>query len=69
MAGVAIFDNIVDEDLIRQKLKADRSVSIYHADGALDLLEVLWKRQHQYNTKYDWRKVQKQMDMSLFILA
>jgi hypothetical protein len=29
MAGVAIFDNIVDEDLIRQKLKADRSVSIY----------------------------------------
>jgi uncharacterized MnhB-related membrane protein len=69
MAGVAIFNDEFAEDLIRRKLKADTSVSIYHADRPLDLLEVLWKRQHQYNAKYDWRQVQIQMGTSIFILA
>ncbi|KAG9234145.1 fungal-specific transcription factor domain-containing protein [Amylocarpus encephaloides] len=65
MAGVAIFNDVLAEDLIRRKLKADTSVSIYHADRALELLEVLWKRQHQYAAKYDWRQVQSQMGIQL----
>jgi len=69
MAGIAIFNDEAAEDLIRQKLKADKSISIYHADRPLDLLEVLWKRQHQYGTKYDWRQVQIQMGIQIFILA
>lgn len=69
MAGVAIFNDEPAEDLIRKKLTADQSISIYHADRALELLEVLWKRQHQYGTKYDWRQVQIQMGIHIFILA
>lgn len=69
MAGVAVFNDEVAEDLIRRKLKADTSISIYHADRPLDLLEILWKRQHQYGTKYDWRQVQIQMGIQIFILA
>ncbi|KAH9211680.1 fungal-specific transcription factor domain-containing protein [Leptodontidium sp. 2 PMI_412] len=65
MAGVAIFNDVVAEDLIRRKLKSDTGVSIYHADRALDLLEVLWKRQHQFENKLDWREVQIQMRMQL----
>ncbi|TVY68926.1 Transcriptional regulatory protein pro1 [Lachnellula suecica] len=68
MAGVAVFNDPVAEDLIRRKLKSDISVSIYHADRVLDLLEVLWKRQHQYNTKYDWRQVQIQMGIQVPIV-
>ncbi|TVY30028.1 Transcriptional regulatory protein [Lachnellula hyalina] len=67
MAGVAVFNDHVAEDLIRRKLKADVSVSIYHADRVLELLEVLWKRQHQYNTKYDWRQVQIQMGIQVYV--
>ncbi|TVY45808.1 hypothetical protein LOCC1_G004039 [Lachnellula occidentalis] len=40
-----------------------------HADRVLELLEVLWKRQHQYNAKYDWRQVQIQMGIQIFIFA
>ncbi|CAL3965119.1 unnamed protein product, partial [Diplocarpon coronariae] len=40
-----------------------------HADRALDLLEVLWKRQHQFSRKFDWRQVQIQMGIRIFILA
>ncbi|CAG8949662.1 hypothetical protein HYFRA_00003980 [Hymenoscyphus fraxineus] len=69
MAGVAIINDFVAEDLIRRKLKSDPNISIYHAARALDLLEVLWKRQHQYGTKYDWRQVQIQMGFQVFILA
>lgn len=69
MAGVAVFNDFVAEDLIRRKLKSDVSISIYHADRVLDLLEVLWKRQHQYNAKYDWRQVQIQMGIQIFIFA
>ncbi|TVY91676.1 Agroclavine dehydrogenase [Lachnellula willkommii] len=65
MAGVAVFNDPIAEDLIRRKLKADVSVSIYHADRVLELLEVLWKRQHQYNAKYDWRQVQIQMGIQV----
>ncbi|KAH8663397.1 fungal-specific transcription factor domain-containing protein [Tricladium varicosporioides] len=65
MAGVAIFNDLMAEDLIRRKLKSDTSVSIYHADRALELLEVLWKRQHQYAAKYDWRQVQIQMGIQV----
>ncbi|RDL40562.1 Zn2 DNA-binding protein [Venustampulla echinocandica] len=65
MAGVAVFNDFVAEDLIRRKLKSDTNVSIYHADRALELLEVLWKRQHQYGTKYDWREVQIQMEIQM----
>ena len=38
-----------------------------HADRVLELLEVLWKRQHQYNTKYDWRQVQIQMGIQVYV--
>lgn len=69
MAGVAIFNDVVAEDLIRRSMKADSNSSIYHADRALELLEVLWKRQHQYGAKYDWREVQIQMEIQIFILA
>ncbi|KAE8448159.1 hypothetical protein EG329_009763 [Mollisiaceae sp. DMI_Dod_QoI] len=69
MAGIAVFNDEVAEDLIRRKLKADTNISIYHADRPLDLLEILWKRQHQYGTKYDWRQVQIQMGIQIFILA
>ncbi|KUJ20904.1 NAD(P)-binding protein [Mollisia scopiformis] len=65
MAGIAVFNDEVAEDLIRRKLKADTSVSIYHADRPHDLLEILWKRQHQYGTKYDWRQVQIQMGIQI----
>ncbi|KAH7418162.1 fungal-specific transcription factor domain-containing protein [Cadophora sp. MPI-SDFR-AT-0126] len=65
MAGIAIFNDPVAEDLIRAKLKADTNSNIYHADRALDLLEVLWKRQHQYSRKYDWRQVQVQMGIHM----
>ncbi|EKD21140.1 C6 transcription factor OefC [Drepanopeziza brunnea f. sp. 'multigermtubi' MB_m1] len=65
MAGIAIFNDEVAEELIRQKLKADIASSIYHPDRALDLLEVLWKRQHQYGRKFDWRQVQIQMDIHM----
>ncbi|KAL2074472.1 hypothetical protein VTL71DRAFT_8250 [Oculimacula yallundae] len=69
MAGVAIYNDPIAEDLIRTKLKADTNSNIYHADRALELLEVLWKRQHQYSMKFDWRQVQKQMGIHIFILA
>ncbi|KAK0113027.1 hypothetical protein ONS95_014737 [Cadophora gregata] len=69
MAGIAIFNDPAAEELIRSKLKADTNSNIYHADRALDLLEVLWKRQHQYSRKYDWRQVQVQMGIHIFILA
>ncbi|KAH6701264.1 fungal-specific transcription factor domain-containing protein [Leptodontidium sp. MPI-SDFR-AT-0119] len=65
MAGVAIFNDYVTEDLVRRKLKADNTYSIWHADRALDLLEVLWKGQHQYGAKYDWRQVQIQMGIQM----
>lgn len=39
--------------------------ALQHADRALELLEVLWKRQHQYNTKFDWRQVQIQMGIQV----
>jgi hypothetical protein len=38
-----------------------------HADRALDLLEVLWERQHQYGKKYDWRQVQIQMGIQVYV--
>ena len=38
-----------------------------HADRALDLLEVLWKRQHQYGQKYDWRQVQTQIGIRVYV--
>ncbi|KAH8595532.1 hypothetical protein B0O99DRAFT_652010 [Bisporella sp. PMI_857] len=67
MAGIAVFNNPEVEDLLRRKLKADTRVSIYHADRCLELLEVLWGRQHRYGAKYDWRQVQKQMGISVRI--
>ncbi|PMD36567.1 hypothetical protein L207DRAFT_433700 [Hyaloscypha variabilis F] len=65
MAGVAIFNDVVAEDLIRRSMKADPTSSIYHADRALELLEVLWGRQHRYGAKYDWREVQVQMGIQM----
>ncbi|KAI6712771.1 hypothetical protein JHW43_004738 [Diplocarpon mali] len=67
MAGVAIYNDFIAEELIRQKLKADIACSIYHADRALDLLEVLWKRQHQFSRKFDWRQVQIQMGIHSYL--
>ncbi|KAH7402973.1 fungal-specific transcription factor domain-containing protein [Cadophora sp. MPI-SDFR-AT-0126] len=69
MAGIAIFNDTETEHLLRRELQADTSGSIYHADRALELLEVLWGRQHQYGAKYDWRQVQVQMGMQVFIFA
>ena len=76
MAGTMVFNDPCAEDLIRHKLRADNSISIYvsllspyletwliyrqHASRALELLEVLWKRQSQYERKFDWREVQSQ---------
>ncbi|KAG9247226.1 fungal-specific transcription factor domain-containing protein [Calycina marina] len=65
MAGVAIFNSPQDEELLRRRLKTDTKVSIYHADRCLELLEVLWGRQHTYDMKYDWRQVQKQMGIQV----
>lgn len=69
MAGITTFNDLMAEELIRRSMKADNNSSIYHADRALELLEVLWKRQHLYGAKYDWREVQKQMGVQIFILA
>lgn len=69
MAGVAVFNDLEVENLLRQKLKADTRVSIYHADRALELLEVLWGRQHQYGVKYDWRQVQIQMGIQVYVFC
>ncbi|KAM3078511.1 hypothetical protein ACMFMG_006385 [Clarireedia jacksonii] len=67
--GITIFNNYTIEEVVRRKLKADTRISLYNADRALELLEVLWRRQHQYNQKFDWREVQKQMDIHIFILV
>lgn len=67
MAGIAVFNEPEIEDVLRKKLKADTRVSIYHADRALELLEVLWGRQHRYGVKYDWRQVQIQMGILIYI--
>ena len=40
---------------------------LQHADRPLELLEVLWGRQHRYNCKYDWRQVQIQMGIQVFV--
>ncbi|KAF2178035.1 hypothetical protein K469DRAFT_719204 [Zopfia rhizophila CBS 207.26] len=69
MAGVAIFDDLESEILIRTKLANDANITIYHADSGLELLEALWAKQRQYNVKYDWREVQKEMKLQVFIFA
>ncbi|PMD60275.1 uncharacterized protein K444DRAFT_400147 [Hyaloscypha bicolor E] len=65
MAGVAIFNNHMAEDIIRRKLKAKTTSSLWHADRALYLLEVLWQKQHLSLVKDDWREVQKQMQIQM----
>lgn len=82
MAGIAVFNNVFAEDLIRHKMRSDNSISIYvsmllllifeantrkHVTQALELLEVLWKRQHQYGKKYDWRQLQDQMGIQVYV--
>ncbi|TGO48170.1 hypothetical protein BOTNAR_0489g00020 [Botryotinia narcissicola] len=68
-AGASIFNDWAVEDTVRKKLKADTRIALYHADRALELLEILWRRQHQYERKFDWREVQQQMGIHIFILA
>ncbi|KAH7305303.1 fungal-specific transcription factor domain-containing protein [Stachybotrys elegans] len=69
MAGVVIFDDTEAETLIRRKLRSDASISIYHADRGLELLEILWERQHRLKVKLDWREIQNEMGIQVFILA
>ncbi|KAK6381340.1 hypothetical protein LTS17_004397 [Exophiala oligosperma] len=69
MAGVAIFHDTEAEALIRRKLSSDASISIYHADRGLELLEILWERQHRLNLKLDWRELQNEMGVQVFLLA
>jgi hypothetical protein len=80
--GITVVNNYTIEEVVRRKLKADTRIALYvgfllahhipimlilqHADRALELLEVLWRRQHQYNRKFDWREVQKQMDIHMY---
>ncbi|PQE26091.1 Ergot alkaloid biosynthesis protein [Rutstroemia sp. NJR-2017a BBW] len=63
--GITVVNNYTIEEVVRRKLKADTRIALYNADRALELLEVLWRRQHQYNRKFDWREVQKQMDIHI----
>ncbi|KIW09855.1 hypothetical protein PV08_11956 [Exophiala spinifera] len=65
MVGVAIFNDTEAEALIRRKLRSDASISIYHADRGLELLEILWERQHRLNLKLDWRELQNEMGVQV----
>ncbi|KAK0386137.1 hypothetical protein NLU13_5974 [Sarocladium strictum] len=65
MAGVAIFGDAEAEALIRRKLRSDASISIYHADRGLELLEILWERQNRLKVKCDWREIQNEMGMQV----
>ncbi|KAK5047639.1 hypothetical protein LTR84_006304 [Exophiala bonariae] len=69
MAGVAIFNDTEAEALIRRKLSSDASISIYHADRGLELLEILWERQHRLNLKLDWRELQNEMGVQVLALT
>ncbi|KAM0156086.1 hypothetical protein ACHAQE_006539 [Botrytis cinerea] len=66
-AGASIFNDWAVEDTVRKKLKADTRIALYHADRALELLEILWRRQHQYERKFDWREVQQQMGIHMLV--
>jgi hypothetical protein len=52
-----------------EKVKVDicKLTGWQHADRALELLEVLWGRQHRYGVKYDWRQVQTQMGIQVYV--
>lgn len=69
MAGIAISDNDDAETLIRRKLKSNVTISIYHADRGLELLEVLWSKQRRFHRKFDWRGVQNEMGVQVFIMV
>ncbi|KAL2209457.1 hypothetical protein CC79DRAFT_680116 [Sarocladium strictum] len=69
MAGVVISDDAEAEALIRRKLRSDASISIYHADRGLELLEVLWERQRRLQAKLDWREIQKELGFQVYVFA
>ncbi|KAI9738153.1 MAG: hypothetical protein M1818_005582 [Claussenomyces sp. TS43310] len=59
--GVALYKDPEREALVRRRLGSDMKVSLYHAKGPLELLELVWEKQHKHNKRFDWRKVQEEM--------